>query len=161
MSTLITIAAVAALIGAALIGGVFFAFSSFIMKALGRLPSQEGIAAMQSINVVVLNRTFLGLFTGTAAICVLVIVLAVMEWGGARGWYFVEGALLYIVGTFLVTTFGNVPLNDQLEAVEAASPEAAALWQHYLVRWTSFNTLRTVAAALSALAFTLALLQGS
>ncbi len=161
MSLTITIAAIAALMGAALIGGVFFAFSSFIMKALGRLPSPEGIAAMQSINVVVLNRTFLGLFMGTAAICVLVIVLAVMDWGSAHAPYLVAGALFYIVGTFLVTAFGNVPLNDRLEAVEAVSPEAAELWQHYLVRWTGLNTLRTVAAALSALAFTVALLQGT
>lgn len=161
MNTAITVAAVAALMGAALIGGVFFAFSSFIMKALGRVPSSEGIAAMQSINVVVLNRSFLGLFMGTAAISVLIVVLAVMDWGQPRAPYLLAGALLYIVGTFLVTALGNVPLNDQLEAVEAASAEAAALWQHYLVRWTSLNTLRTAAATLSALAFTLALLKGS
>ena len=160
MSLAVTVAGVTALIGAALVGGVFFAFSSFIMNALGRLPHHEGIAAMQSINVVVLNRTFLGLFMGTAAICALVVVLALADLGEAGAPYFVAGALLYLVGTFLVTAFGNVPLNDRLEAVEAASPEAAALWQHYLVRWTGLNTLRTAAAALSALAFTAALLQG-
>jgi hypothetical protein len=43
-----------------LVGGIFFTFSSFVMKALARLPSAEGIAAMQSINVVVLNPSFLG-----------------------------------------------------------------------------------------------------
>lgn len=58
MTFFTTIAIVAALLGAALIGGVFFAFSSFIMKALARLPSAEGVAAMQSINAVVLNRSF-------------------------------------------------------------------------------------------------------
>ncbi len=158
MTTAITVAAIAALMGAALIGGVFFAFSSFIMKALGRVPSSEGIAAMQSINVVVLNPSFLGLFMGTAALSVLIIVLAAMNWSDPRAPFLVAGGLLYFVGTFLVTAFGNVPLNDRLEAVEATSPEAAELWQHYLVRWTGLNTLRTVAATLSALAFIGALL---
>ena len=36
------------------------------MKALARVPSAEGIGAMQSINVVVLNPSFLGAFIGTA-----------------------------------------------------------------------------------------------
>ena len=57
MSSLVTIAGIVTLLGAAMIGGVFFAFSSFVMKALARLPSAEGIAAMQSINIVVLNRS--------------------------------------------------------------------------------------------------------
>ena len=64
MSLLMTTLVIAALMGCSVIGGVFFAFSSFIMKSLARLPSSEGIAAMQSINVVVLNRSFLGLFMG-------------------------------------------------------------------------------------------------
>jgi uncharacterized membrane protein len=31
--------------------GVFFACSTFVMKALARLPANEGIAAMQSIKL--------------------------------------------------------------------------------------------------------------
>lgn len=44
-----------AALGCALIAGVFFAFSAFVMKALGRLTPAGGITAMQSINVAVLN----------------------------------------------------------------------------------------------------------
>ena len=55
MNLVTIIAIVIALLGSALIAGIFFAFSSFVMKALARVPSAEGIAAMQSINVVVLN----------------------------------------------------------------------------------------------------------
>jgi hypothetical protein len=47
-----------AALGSALIGGLFFAFSAFVMRALGRLPPAGGIAAMQSINVAVLNPVF-------------------------------------------------------------------------------------------------------
>ena len=65
---LYTVILVSAL-GCGLIAGVFFAFSSFVMKALSRIPAAQGIAAMQSINVVVLNPVFLGVFFGAAAGC--------------------------------------------------------------------------------------------
>jgi uncharacterized membrane protein len=62
MSTLMILLGTSGLIGSALVGGVFLAFSSFVMKALARVPSREGIAAMQSINIVVINPSFLGVF---------------------------------------------------------------------------------------------------
>ncbi len=159
MNFIITVAAVLALLGSALIAGVFFAFSSFIMKALARLPSHEGIAAMQSINVVVLNRSFLGVFMGTTLISVLVAVLAVMAWGRPSAPWFLAGALAYVAGTFFVTGLGNVPLNQRLGAVSATDPAAQAVWEHYLDRWTFLNTVRTVAATAAALLFTLGLMQ--
>jgi uncharacterized membrane protein len=54
MNLTTAIAVMIALLGAAMIAGVFFAFSSFVMPALARLPAAGGISAMQSINVVVL-----------------------------------------------------------------------------------------------------------
>jgi uncharacterized membrane protein len=44
-----------AALGSGLVAGIFFAFSNFVMKALARVSPAQGIAAMQSINVVVLN----------------------------------------------------------------------------------------------------------
>jgi len=72
MSVLTTTSVVMALLGSSLIAGVFFAFSSFLMKALARIPTHQGIAAMQSINVVVINPTFLGTFMGTGVLCLRV-----------------------------------------------------------------------------------------
>ena len=161
MSEASIIVGILALLGAALVGGVFFAFSSFVMKALGRLPSSQGIAAMQSINVVVINRSFLGVFMGTMILSLMAAGLAVMDWGSAAAPWFLAGALSYLFGTFLVTAVGNVPLNDRLAALEAGSCEAVAVWRRYLARWTGLNTLRTVSAAFASLAFTVALVQGA
>jgi len=156
--TLVTLAAgVLALLGSALIGGVFFAFSSFIMKALARVPSSEGIAVMQSINVVVINPSFIGAFMGTALLSVAVIVLVLMNGIIPATMFFISGAVLYIVGTFLVTMFGNVPLNNQLAAASVNDPDAAKLWTHYLDRWTMWNHVRTAAAIVASLLFTLGL----
>ena len=51
-----------AALGCALMGGVFFAFSSFVMPALGNVPTSEGIRAMQRINIDVYHWSFMGAF---------------------------------------------------------------------------------------------------
>jgi len=158
MSLTMTALITAALMGCAVIGGVFFGFSSFIMTSLARLPSSEGIAAMQSINTVVLNRSFLGVFFGTALVSLLLIVLLMFQWGSTGSHYFLTGALLYFFGTFLVTIAGNVPLNNRLAAVSATASAAVSIWQNYLERWTFLNTLRAIAAMAAVLMFTVGLI---
>ncbi|MFW2440589.1 MAG: DUF1772 domain-containing protein [Arenicellales bacterium] len=159
MNQLMPVIGAAVLLGSALIGGIFFAFSNFVMKALARVPSPGGIAAMQSINVVVINPSFLGAFMGTAVLSLVVLGLALVQWGHPSAMFFLGGAVFYIVGTFLVTLFGNVPLNDQLAAVSATDAATLDLWEHYLDRWTVWNHVRTVAALVAALLFTLGLMQ--
>jgi uncharacterized membrane protein len=132
-----------AAIGAALIAGTFFAFSSFVMPALAKLPPAAGAAAMQAINVAVLNRLFLGVFVGTAAISLALVVAAVLRWDGDAA-YRLAGGLLYLVGSFAVTIFGNVPLNDRLAALDAAAESSAPQWRHYVGSWTAWNHLRTL-----------------
>ena len=153
--------AVAAILGSAMIGGVFFAFSSFVMKVLAKLPSSEGTAAMQPINVVVLNESFLGVFMGTTVISVPVAMLAVIGWAMPSASFSLAGALLYLVGTFRVYALGNVPLTNQLAAVSAADLGAVPVWEHCLDRWTPLNTIRTGSAAVAALLFTVGLFQNS
>ncbi len=161
MSSLIPLVGTIALLGSALVGGVFFAFSSFVMKALAHLPSSEGIAAMQSINIAVINRSFLGAFLGTALLSLGVVALVLVSRSHPSVIFFLGGATLYFAGTFLVTIFGNIPLNDQLAVVSATDPAADKLWEHYLNRWTMWNHVRTTAAMLAALLYSLGLMQNS
>ena len=51
-----------AAIACGLEGGLFFAFSAFVMRALGRVAPETGIAAMQSIDASVYNPVFLAAF---------------------------------------------------------------------------------------------------
>ncbi len=159
MDQLIPVVGTTALLGSALVGGIFFAFSSFVMKALARVPSAEGIAAMQSINVVVLNPSFLGAFIGTAVLSLVAAGLALAGWGHPSASFFLGGAIFYLVGTFLVTGLGNVPLNDQLAAVSATDRAAGDVWELYLNRWTVWNHVRTAAAMVAVLLYSLGLMQ--
>jgi uncharacterized membrane protein len=144
-------------LGCGLIAGAFFAFSTFVMKALGKLPAAQGIAAMQSINVVVLNPWFLIPFVGTAAGSAALAVAALLRWGDPRAPCWLAGSLLYTFGTFVETGVVHVPRNDALAKVAPSRPEAAAAWAAYLSTWTAWNHVRTVAALGAAAAFTLAL----
>lgn len=136
-------------LGTGLIAGVFFAFSSFVMGALGRLPAANGISAMQSINVVVLNPAFLGVFMGTAVLCLVLALSAIMRWSEPGAAYLLIGSAIYVLGTFAVTIALNVPLNDELAAVNAQNGSAASVWARYLTDWTMWNHVRTGASVIA------------
>lgn len=144
-------------LGCGLMAGAFFAFSTFVMQALGRLPPPQGIAAMQTINIVVINPGFLGVFVGTAVLCVLLAVAALLTWTGPAAIYLLAGSALYFAGTFLVTMLFNVPLNNALAAADPVGTEGASLWSKYLVTWTAWNHVRTAAGLAAMASFILAL----
>jgi uncharacterized membrane protein len=156
MESLLPALALAAALGCGLIAGVFFAFSSFVMRALARLPQGEGISAMQSINVSAINPLFLGVFLLTAAACAVLMGAAVLRWDGAGAPYVLAGGALYFVGTFLVTLIFNVPMNNTLKPLGRADPRGATYWPHYLAGWTTWNHVRTVAALAAAVLLSLA-----
>src|SRR4030095_1053439 len=83
-------------LGCGLNGGVFFAFSAFVMKALARLAPAHGIAAMQSINVVAVTPVFMTALFGTGAVCVVAAVAALLRWGDGRAVWLLVGGLLYV-----------------------------------------------------------------
>ena len=133
-------------LGCALIGGVFFAFSSFVMPALGNVPTAEGIRAMQRINIDVYNWSFMGAFMAMPVVC---IVTAITAWRTAPGQavtYAITGCIVYVIGNFVVTAAGNVPLNDALATADPEAVDAARGWAHYLVHWTRWNHVRTLAS---------------
>jgi uncharacterized membrane protein len=144
-------------LGCGLIAGVFFAFSTFVMAALARLPAPQGIAAMQSINIVVLNPIFLGAFLGTAAACLILVVISMMNWSNPDAVWLFAGGLLYLVGTLLVTIAFNVPHNNALAVADPTSEQGAILWKRSLRVWTAWNHVRTAAALIAAALFSIAL----
>ena len=132
--------------GCALMGGVFFAFSTFVMKALARLPAEVGIAAMQSINITAVKSWFLIAFLATAASCGFVMLSAFPRWGEASAPWLLAGSATFLAGTFLVTMLFNVPLNNALAALPENEPDRAAYWVRYVADWTAWNHVRTLAS---------------
>lgn len=156
-TTLLDVLALSGALGSGLMAGFFFAFSVCVMNALERLPPAQGTAAMQTINVVVINPWFLTVFLGTTVLGVIVAIFAGIARHEAGARYLLIGGVTYVIGTFLVTMRLNVPLNSALAAATAGSSESTALWARYLSVWTKWNHVRTLASLMSAAAFCLAL----
>ena len=146
-SPLVLAAAVTAVVSAA-VGGLFFAFSTFVMRGLDRTAPTEAITAMRGINAEAqANGPFLVLFVGSAVLAVGLGVAAAASLRAPGAGYLLAGAVLTLLA-FVVTMAFNVPLNTALDGVDASaltSAEAARQWQAYLVPWTLWNHVRTAA----------------
>lgn len=145
-------------LGCGLVAGFFWAFSVCVMRALRNLPPAQGIAAMQSINVVVINPWFLAVFLGTVAASVVALIASSTGgWAGPGSAWTTTGSVLYVIGAFGVTMLFNVPKNNALAKLAPDSGAAATFWVGYLSRWTWWNHVRAVAALAAAVCFTVAL----
>jgi uncharacterized membrane protein len=147
-----------AAIGSGIVGGIFYAFSSFVMTALARIPPAQGIAAMNSIGVAVINVSFMTAFMGTAVLCLVVGAGSLYRWNQPGAKAALAASVLYLVGCVGVTATFNVPLNEKLASM-GDTAQAIAFWPSYVASWSLWNHARSLAGVLSAALFTLALSQ--
>lgn len=143
MSTLATVLIAAAAVGAALVGGVFYAFDAFIMAGLARLTPTRGREAMVSINAMAVRAPLMGALFGTAVLALLGGGLALGQAEGLDRVLIPAGCAAYLLGTVGVTVARNVPLNDAL-----AGPEGRSLWTTYVRAWSRANAVRTASSLL-------------
>jgi uncharacterized membrane protein len=156
--TTLTTLTLTAAVGSGAVGGVFLAFSTFVMPGLQRLTAAEGVAAMSSINVTAQRAPFMVAFLGTSALCAYLGYRAIRDWGTQHATLLAVGSGLYLAGALLLTVAHHVPLNDSLATVSPHSPGAAAHWRDYLHRWNPANHLRAAAGLGAAAAFAGALI---
>jgi len=150
-----TVTLVAA-VGAGVTGGVYFAFSTFVMTGLRRLPERQGLQAMQAVNRAAPSPLFMTALFGTAALSVGLIVAGIRRWGDAGATQLVVGSSLYLVSVVLTIVF-HVPRNEALDKVDPSSASAGQRWLDYASVWTAGNHVRTLSAVAGAVVLTLAL----
>ena len=137
---------VATITGAALVTGLLFAFSNFVMNALADVSSENGAEVMQRINVRIINPVFFLLFFGTPALCLIVVVQSFVGPAENFNLQLIIGAGSYLVGPFGITVMFNVPLNNRLAAVDKSNESE---WQDYQTKWQRWNHLRTCIGIIS------------
>jgi uncharacterized membrane protein len=147
----------AAVVGSAIAGGVFFAFSTFVMQALGRLRPSEGAAAMQTINLTVLTPPFMTALFGTGLLGLVLLVWGLADLDEPYAGWLIAGGAIYFAGEVVLTGAYHVPRNNALARVDPASAEGERVWATYLVEWTRANHVRTVAALVACALFAVAL----
>ncbi len=150
----------AAAVASALVAGVFYAFSTLVMSGLDRLAPEQGMAAMQSINITAVRPGLMVPFFGAMVISVVVAISAVVDWDSATSGWLLAGAGLYVVGTFMLTGLYHVPRNNRLAATAATAPDATSVWSRYLTEWTRMNHVRGAASLAAAVSFAVAIWLG-
>lgn len=140
----------------ALLAGVFFCFSDFVMRGLNAAPDLAGARGMIGLNLAVYRSGFLAAFLIQGLIAV---GLGLWAFGLPRGipqsltW---GGTVAYFAGVLLVTGLGNVTLNKRLETMAKTPKSLAGYWPFYMTRWTRLNHIRTFACMTAAMAWLLA-----
>ena len=148
-----SIVSYAATLGAAAVGGVFYAFSTFTMRGLDGTDPATAIAAMRGINAQAqISGPFLVLFLGSAVLTVAVAVPAAAAPSRPGSAYLLAGAVCALLA-LIVTIMFNVPLNNRLAALDPAqlsALDAAREWAAYQRPWTAWNHVRTAAPLVGA-----------
>ncbi|MEO0466554.1 MAG: anthrone oxygenase family protein [Pseudomonadota bacterium] len=137
-------------IWSAVIGGVFSAFSEFVMRGLLRAEPSGGIEAMQHINRTVLRTQFVAGILLITPMSIAFGVFALSETEGVAKAALIAAPMVYVPTVFLMTMFGNVPMNNRLERLDYRTTEAETYWRTYGRDWTRLNHVRTVGSVLTA-----------
>ena len=134
----------------AVVAGVFCAFSEFVMSALLKTEASGAVEAMQHINRDVIKTPFVAGIFSIAVLSFFFTLYSLAVFEGAALFTLVLAALVYLSSVFLMTMFGNVPLNNTLERLDHKSEEARDYWREYAQNWTRLNHVRSLGGVLSA-----------
>lgn len=138
--------------------GLFYAWEVSVIPGTKKVSDSAYLETMQLINREILNPKFFLSFIGSL---LLLVISSYFQFNGEFNdsfWLMIAATLSYLVGTFGVTAFGNVPLNDMLDAIKLDNLSPAKmqeLRQSYEGSWNRLHTTRTLFSILS---FSLALL---
>jgi uncharacterized membrane protein len=134
--------------------GIMFIFSNTIMPALGQLSDEAGIEAMVKINDVILNPFFKLLFVGGLISTVPVADMFFFSKNQPKParYYALASTIVYFLGQIVITATQNIPRNNALMALDAASQAASYYWRNeYLTKWVSWNTGRAVFSTIASI----------
>ena len=140
----------------AIVGGVFSAFSEFVMSALLKTEASGAIEAMQHINRDVIRTQFVAGILSIAVFSVLFTLYSIAVFEGAALVTLILAALVYLPSVFLMTMLGNVPMNNKLESLDHKSAEAKDYWREYGEKWTRLNHVRSIGSVLTACLYIIA-----
>jgi uncharacterized membrane protein len=135
-----------------LMAGIFFTWSNAVKPGIGKLNDIDYLSALQSMNRVILNSLFLIVFIGTIISVALVPVFHFHFYPKNIFWLLILIVIIYWVGVFSVTVFGNIPLNEILDKrnLSVMNPNDLSLLRDSIEnRWNNFNLIRSISSALS------------
>ena len=138
-----------------LIAGLFYAWSVSVTLGLGKLSAMDYLRAFQSLNREIQNPAFFLTFMGTAILLPLSTFWQFRSGTMPIFWLLLSASVLYLVGVMVVTIFGNIPLNNAIDALnlsEISLSDAEKQRQIFENQWNTLNWVRTWASLLALVA---------
>ncbi|MEP6596978.1 MAG: DUF1772 domain-containing protein [Ginsengibacter sp.] len=135
-----------------LIAGLLYGYDCSVIRGLGNLSDKEFLNAFQSINKAILNPYFFISFMGSLVVLPIAAWLSYKMAAHNSFYYLLAAALVYSIGVFGVTIFGNVPLNNLLDKFDISTASAEvirAMRQKFETGWNTLHHIRTYSAMLS------------
>ncbi len=133
-----------------LTAGLCFTWSNAVTPGIGRLDNIGFLKAFQAMNRAIINGKFMIVFMGPTVLLFLNTYL--FKNTNTVFWLFLAAAILFFVGVGLVTVFGNVPLNEILDASNLgllSKLELQELRDKFEQPWNRWHTIRTVSSFMS------------
>ncbi len=152
MAALIALALAAFL--CSLVAGFLLAFAVVVMPGIRNLGDREYLRAFREIDgVIQRGHPLFGLvWLGSVVALAIGLGLGLGQVVGFDRMLLVLATLIYLLGVQLPTFMVNVPLNNELQAmdVDVANESACrSARQRFEPRWNQWNTIRTALAALT------------
>jgi uncharacterized membrane protein len=147
-----TIILATAILLSGLMAGIFFTWSNAVKPGIGKLSDLEYLRALQSMNRVILNKAFIGIFLGSVIAVALVPVFHFKLFPNNIFWVFILALLTYWIGALGTTVFGNIPLNEILDKVNLESlnlEEITPLRTRIEVKWNNLNLIRSISSGIT------------
>lgn len=160
--TVSNIVLLAATICVALMAGLFYSYSCSVIPGLGRLPDGQYISAMQSINKAIQNPVFFISFFGALLLLPVATYINYSRPPSLVFWFLLTAMIIYFSGAFLITVFGNIPLNNSLDKFDMANASMESIRKQRMLfetKWNNLNTVRTVSSLLALVCTLLACLK--
>lgn len=137
-----------------LAAGVLYAYAVSVNLGLAVQSDESYVATMQAINEKIQNPVFFASFFGAVLFSLAALAAHLPRPRSGRFLLIALACVLYIGGGFLLTASINVPLNNQLAAVDPDAPARvlAAARDAYEGPWDFWNAIRTAFSTLAFLA---------
>ncbi|KMW56686.1 Integral membrane protein [Candidatus Rhodobacter oscarellae] len=138
------------------VAGTFLTFSDFVMRSLLAARAEVGAEAMAVLNRVIFRSIFIPLLIGLIPVTALVGAYALYALTGWVAWLLAGAGVLYVVGVFVVSAVGNIPMNNRLDRLPLGAEAAQAYWPDYVRGWLRWNHIRSAASFGAAACYTVA-----
>lgn len=145
-----------AIILTGLSAGLFYAWEVSVIPGTRKVSNTVYLETMQLINRAIYNPGFFVIYFGS----LLLLILSTIQHfhTGTSFWILLAATICYLIGTFAVTAFGNIPLNNALDILDLSAlstQQITAFRENYEQQWNLFHHIRTL---FSVIAFLLAVL---